>query len=167
LNSPCNHIKIEGIPKRYTSKGFARGNRRFIDWLEWMVPEAWDKEHNDLHHYNLGEKADPDQVEFNMEEFLNIKMPMPVRYLFLGLMACTWKFIYYAPSTLKELRNFKAKKAGEVVPEYSRADEWNPLKPEGWEESLHTLIAFSISNSVSGRGIRTSELTRKSRDQNS
>lgn len=136
--------KIEGIPKRYTSKGFARGKRRFIDWLEWMLPEAWDKEHNDLHHYNLGEKADPDQVEFNMEEFLNIKMPMPLRYIFLTLMAASWKYLYYAPSTLKELRAFKAKKAGEPEPKYSRADEWNPLKPEGWQLWSQCLLPYSI-----------------------
>lgn len=135
--------KIEGMPKNYTSKGFARGNRRFIDWMEWMLPEAWDKEHNDMHHYNLGEKADPDQVEFNMEQFLNLKMPMPVRYIFLALMACTWKFLYYAPSTLKELRKFKAKKAGNPAPEYSRADEWNPLKPEGWQLWSQCLLPYT------------------------
>ncbi len=141
--------KIADIPKRYTSKGFARGNRRFIDWLEWMVPAAWDKEHNDMHHYNLGEEADPDQVEFNMEQFLAIKMPLPVRYIFLGLMACSWKFLYYAPSTLKELRVFEAKKAGKPAPEYTRADEWNPMKPEGkqlWTECLlpYSMIRFAL-----------------------
>jgi len=137
--------KIECMPKRYTSKGFARGNRRFIDWMEWMVPAAWDKEHNDLHHYNLGEKADPDQVEFNMEQFLSIKMPMPLRYVFLAIMACTWKFLYYAPSTLKELRTFNDKKAGKPVSEATRADEWNPLKPEGrelWGQCLLPYIGF-------------------------
>ncbi len=137
--------KIECMPKRYTSKGFARGKRRFIDWMEWMLPEAWDKEHNDLHHYNLGEKADPDQVEFNMQQFLSIKMPMPLRYLLLAIMACTWKFLYYAPSTLKELRAFNDKKAGKPLSNASRADEWNPLKAEGrelWGRCLLPYIGF-------------------------
>ena len=137
--------RIEGIPKNYTSKGFARGFRRFIDWPEWMVPAAWDKEHNDLHHYNLGEKTDPDQVEFNTEDFRNIDMPMPVRYLFLGIMACTWKFLYYAPSTLTELRKAKAIKEGLTLPtDRSRFDEWNPLKPEGRELWLQCLLPYSL-----------------------
>ena len=136
--------RMECVPKNYTSKYFARGNRRYLDWFEWMLPEAWDKEHNDLHHYNLGEKADPDQVEFNMEDFLAIKMPMPARYAFLGIMACTWKFLYYAPSTLRELRVATAKKEGKTFVEYSRADEWNPLKPEGKELWTRCLLPYSV-----------------------
>jgi fatty acid desaturase len=130
------------MPKHYTSKGFAKGNRRYIDWLEWMLPEAWDKEHNVLHHYNLGEKADPDQVEFNTEDFRKIKMPQPLKYLFLGVMACTWKFMYYAPSTLVELQNFRDKKAGKKEVVYSRADTWNPLKPVGRELWVSCLLPY-------------------------
>jgi len=136
--------KIKGIPKRYTSKGFAAGNRRYLDWFEWMLPAAWDKEHNDLHHYNLGEQADPDQVEYNMEAFLALKIPVWLRYVFLGVMASTWKFMYYAPSTLRELRVSNAKKAGKELPPFSRADEWNPLKPEGWELWSVCLAPYAI-----------------------
>jgi len=124
---------VEDIPKHYTSKGFAKGKRRYLDWLEWMLPEAWDKEHNDLHHYNLGEQADPDQVEYNTEDFRAINMPLWARYIFLGVMACTWKFTYYAPSTLQQLRDSKTKKAGQEIPPFSRADQWNPFKKEGRE----------------------------------
>ena len=134
--------KIEGIPTRYTSKGFAKGKRRFIDWLEWMLPEAWDKEHNDLHHYNLGEEADPDQVEFNTEDFRNLNMPQWLRYTFLGLMACTWKFVYYAPSTLVELQRSRDKKAGKEDVTYTRADTWNPLKPLGRELWTRCLLPY-------------------------
>ncbi len=136
--------KVKGIPEKYTSKGFTKGNRRFFDWLDWMLPEAWDKEHNDMHHYNLGEKADPDQVEFNTETFRNIKMPLPLRYLFLGIMAMTWKFTYYAPSTLTQLRIFKAEKAGETMAYPARADEWNPFKPEGKELWTKCLLPYSL-----------------------
>jgi len=137
--------KVDGMPERYTSKGFGQGKRRYLDWLEWMLPAAWDKEHNDLHHYNLGEKADPDQVEYNMEQFLSINMPRPLRYVLLTLMACSWKFLYYAPSTLKEWRAFKAKKRGDDTKPCSRTDEWNPLKPEGrelWGQCLAPYIAI-------------------------
>ena len=34
--------KTPGVPRRYTSKHFARGWRRFVDWLDWIVPDAWD-----------------------------------------------------------------------------------------------------------------------------
>ncbi len=134
--------KIEGIPKHYTSKGFAKGKRRYIDWLEWMLPEAWDKEHNDMHHYNLGEQADPDQVEYNTEDFRAINMPQWARYLFLGVMACTWKAIYYAPSTLVELQRARDKKAGKEPVEYPRADVWNPMKPVGYDLWTKCLLPY-------------------------
>jgi len=135
--------KIEGIPKHYTSKGFAKGSRRFIDWMDWILPEAWDKEHNDLHHYNLGEQADPDQVEFNTEEFRKLKMPMWLRYVALAMMASTWKFMYYAPSTLTELRDSQARKTGETL-EVSRADTWNPFKSAGRELWTRCLLPYSL-----------------------
>ena len=40
--------------------------RRVKDWLDWMLVEAWNMEHNQLHHYHLGELEDPDLVEHNM-----------------------------------------------------------------------------------------------------
>ena len=33
--------KVPGIPARYTSKQFARGLRRYVDWMDWVTPEAW------------------------------------------------------------------------------------------------------------------------------
>ncbi len=135
--------KIEGIPEHYTSKGFAKGSRRFIDWLDWIYPEAWDKEHNDLHHYNLGEQADPDQVEFNTAAFRKLKMPMWLRYIALAMMASSWKFLYYAPSTLTELRASQAKKTGEIQT-VSRADTWNPFKPAGRELWARCLLPYSL-----------------------
>ncbi len=135
--------KVEGLPIHYTSKGFAKGKRRYLDWFEWMLPEAWDKEHNDLHHYNLGEQADPDQVEFNTKTFRAIKMPLPVRYFLLGLMACIWKFYYYAPVTLRYLRINKAKKAGKEISPISKINEWNPLIPEGWELWSKCLVPYA------------------------
>src|SRR5438128_843817 len=37
--------RVPGVPRRCTSRGFARGWRRFVDWLDWMPPEAWRHEH--------------------------------------------------------------------------------------------------------------------------
>lgn len=135
--------RIENVPTHYTSREFAKGKRRYLDWLEWMVPEAWGKEHNDMHHYNLGEQADPDQAEFNTKDFRAIDMPLSLRYILLGSMACIWKFFYYAPVTLRHLRNLKAKKANKEIPPLSKINEWNPLKPEGWELWSQCLLPYA------------------------
>jgi fatty acid desaturase len=105
--------KIDGVPERYTSTGFAKGLRRFLDWNDWILPQAWANEHNKLHHYNLGEAADPDQVELNFEWLRDSNLPMPVRYAIVGLFAMSWKPVYYAPNTLKHLRSTKNNVLGE------------------------------------------------------
>ena len=65
-----------------------------------MVPEAWIYEHNVLHHSFTGESRDPDLVERNMAGFHAAGMPGIAAYGAFGLYALTWKFLYYAPSTL-------------------------------------------------------------------
>jgi fatty acid desaturase len=92
--------RVPGVPLRYTSKYFARGKRRFIDWFDWLEPSAWDYEHNILHHYNTGEKADPDLVEKHIQFLLKLRVPKIAKYLILVLVAMTWKFTYYAPNTV-------------------------------------------------------------------
>ena len=59
--------KIPGVPERFTSKHFGRGRRRWIDWVDWFEPAAWAKNHNFIHHYRVGELADPDHFEHNNE----------------------------------------------------------------------------------------------------
>ena len=140
--------KIEGIPKHYTSKGFAKGWRRYLDWLDWMYPEAWDAEHNDIHHYHLGEEIDPDQVEFNMQGLRNSNIPRWGRYVLLAIMAASWKIIYYASSTLTEYRAIEAKKAGGTRGQISRLDMWNPLKPAGKDLWLSCMLPYSIVHFV-------------------
>ncbi len=136
--------KISGIPEHYTSKGFAKGWRRYLDWLDWMYPAAWDTEHNDIHHYHLGEEIDPDQVEFNMETLRKSNIPTWGRYALLALMAASWKIIYYASSTLTEYRAIQAKEAGGKRNQISRADMWNPLKPAGKDLWLSCMLPYGI-----------------------
>jgi fatty acid desaturase len=95
--------KIDGVPERYTSKGFARGWRRFIDWGDWLQPEAWDYEHNILHHYHTGEAHDPDVAERHTEYLRSLNIPYWLKYILLFIAACTWKFTYYAPNTVSVL----------------------------------------------------------------
>ena len=45
------YSKEVGIEHRFHRANFARGPwRRFVDWCDWMQPEAWDVEHNFMHH---------------------------------------------------------------------------------------------------------------------
>jgi fatty acid desaturase len=94
--------KVPGVPPRYTSKVFARGRRRFLDWPDWMIPEAWIYEHNVLHHSHTGEERDPDLIERNTEELR--EHAMPVRYGLMAILALTWRASYYAPKTLDAWR---------------------------------------------------------------
>jgi fatty acid desaturase len=95
---------VPGVPRRHTSKYFAKGARRFIDWLDWIAPEAWHLEHNVLHHHHTGELSDPDLVEENAERMRESTLPLPLKYAMVGFYALTWKYTYYAPNTFQVLR---------------------------------------------------------------
>ena len=97
--------KVPNVPLEYTKRGFARGKRRYVDWLDWIQPEAWEYEHNIMHHYHLGEDEDPDNVERNMQWLIQSKVPMWLRRVIIYTFAMTWKFTYYAPNTMRILEN--------------------------------------------------------------
>ena len=99
--------KVPNIPEKYTKKVFAKGARRYIDWLDWIKPQAWEYEHNIMHHYHLGETEDPDNVEKNLQWLIQSKTPMFLRYIIVYAFAGMWKFLYYAPNTLRILENKK------------------------------------------------------------
>ncbi len=103
--------RVPGVPARYTSKGFAKGRRRLVDWFDWMLPDAWHYEHNVLHHYHTNEASDPDLVEQNFEALHRPGVPMALRYLAAGFYALTWKFTYYAPNTYLVLRRAERARA--------------------------------------------------------
>lgn len=122
----CGHRgydKVPGVPARYTSKVFARGKRRFLDWPDWMIPEAWIYEHNVLHHSHTGEERDPDLIERNTEELR--EYPKPVRYALMALLSITWRASYYAPNTLDTFRERHMDKNGD-----------SQEKPEGRDREL-------------------------------
>ncbi|NOK01318.1 MULTISPECIES: fatty acid desaturase [Myxococcus] len=104
--------KVPGVPAHYTGKRFATGWRRFLDWPDWIHPQAWRHEHNVLHHGHTGETADPDLVEMNTEWLRQSRMPMLAKYALVAFFACTWKVTYYAPNTFLEWRRFERKRAG-------------------------------------------------------
>ena len=69
--------------QRFHRSSFAKGPiNRALDWLDWMLPEAWDVEHNNLHHYKLGETmGDPDLVERNVGIIRDQGTPQWFKYI--------------------------------------------------------------------------------------
>lgn len=84
-----------------------------MDWCDWMQPEAWDVEHNYMHHYMLGEGRDPDLVERNTHHIREGKWPLWLKMIDVAIIACVWKWYYYATNTLKEQDHYKAERAKE------------------------------------------------------
>ena len=110
---------------KYNSRGFALGTvtRRIADWCDWMQPEAWNVEHNRLHHYHLGEPLDPDLVERNLEFLREMKIPQPLKYTVAAFFMPIWKWFYYAPNTFKELQIAKWKSEGKPLPQDFQPEE--------------------------------------------
>jgi len=121
----AHHTCHGGYDKCHPQKGrwhrfkFAIGSlwRRICDWFDWMLPEAWNVEHNNRHHYNLSELEDPDLVENNLSELRDINAPLAYKYFFVFLAACSWKWLYYSPNTYKELKLAKWRRDGKKIPE--------------------------------------------------
>ncbi|HIC43337.1 MAG TPA: fatty acid desaturase [Sulfurimonas sp.] len=122
--------KVEGVPYRYTKSGFGKGKRRFIDWLDWIKPEAWSYEHNIMHHYHLGEDEDPDNIEVNVDLVRTSTIPNIFKYIFVGLLAATWKLTYYAPNTLRILENKERRKKNQ---QEVKDLEYTPFTQNGLE----------------------------------
>lgn len=117
---------VPGVPARFTSKRFAMGWRRYLDWLDWLHPDAWAHEHNQLHHYHTGQQEDPDLVERNAWFIRHPSMPRMLKRVLIVLLMMTWKLSYYAPNTffaLKQHRKIRAQ-----TPAQARS---NPLPSMG------------------------------------
>ena len=108
--------RMAGAPQRWTSRAFARGWRRAIDWMDWMAPDAWRHEHNVAHHYRLGEQEDPDQPEENLGWLRRSSLPMPVRMALVLALSLVWKPVYYAPNTMNALLNHRRRHLGPPLP---------------------------------------------------
>lgn len=133
--------KVPNIPLEYTKAGFARGKRRYIDWLDWIKPQAWEYEHNIMHHYHLGEDEDPDQVERNLQWLIKSKTPMFIRYAIIYIFAFVWKPVYYAPNTLRILENKERRK--KRLPEITDY-ELSPFTKNGAELWRHFYLPYGL-----------------------
>ena len=133
--------KVPNVPEKYTRKVFAKGSRRYLDWLDWIKPEAWSYEHNIMHHYHLGEEEDPDCVQRNTKWIHESGMPMWQRYLIVYALMVTWKFTYYAPNTLRILDNKKRKEEDKLSITHL---EWNPKKKNGFELWMDYILPYAM-----------------------
>lgn len=93
--------KIEGVSHHYTSKTFAQGWRRFLDWPDWMTPAGWHHEHDKLHHYSLGEINDPNNAQHNMEWLRQSSLPMWQRYVIVALFSESGKLSIILPGRIR------------------------------------------------------------------
>jgi len=120
----AHHTCHGGYDKVHPNKGrwnrfkFAVGGlwNRLCDWFDWMMPEAWNIEHNNRHHYCLSEMDDPDLVENNLESIRKLNVSLPTKYLIVFINMLTWKWAYYAPNTYKELKLAGMRRRGEKIP---------------------------------------------------
>jgi hypothetical protein len=93
------------VDSKYKRGHYATGLwRRCVDWVDWMLPEAWNLEHNKLHHYKLSEDADPDCVERNFAKFRAMKVPQALKWIPMPIFLVGWKYIYYSTNTLKQYK---------------------------------------------------------------
>lgn len=99
--------RIKNIPKRFHSSYYAQGYRRYLDWFDWIRADAWNYEHNYLHHHFTGEDKDPDLLEHNLDWLAELKCPSFLKWLLLFSLAATWKFTYYSPRTLSCLKGYQ------------------------------------------------------------
>ena len=137
--------KVPNIPYKYTKKGFAQGMRRYIDWLDWIKPDAWIYEHNIMHHYHLGEVDDPDNIEKNMVWLHDAKIPMFFKYAIVYLFGAVWKLSYYAPNTLRILENKeRIKNKQEITLDY----EISPFTKNGKALWLDYILPYGVVNFI-------------------
>lgn len=134
---------------RYHRKRWASGWRRWLEWPDWMPPDAWHQEHNALHHYRLGEAQDPDLVEDVVWWLRTARVPLALRYVGAGLIASLWKPLYYAPKTIRSLYERSIPKKDRTE---DRIDAWRDWWPAGpvsrawWTRSLlpYSLLQFLL-----------------------
>merc|ERR1711966_218671 len=130
-----------GNKGRWNRFKFAVGStwRRVNDWLDWMMPEAWNVEHNNRHHYCPSEIDAPDLVEENLVDLRNMNIPMFVKYMIIVFNMMTWKWFYYSPNTYKELKLARLRRQGKEIPA--------GLHPE-WAVTVKTLLPPSETKEI-------------------
>lgn len=137
--------KVPGVPARYTSKVFARGRRRYVEWMDWVTPEAWVYEHNVLHHSNTAGPEDPDLIERNTEMLRAWPGPESLRYVGIGILSLVWRPGFYGPNALRAWKD-RGTPSHETAGEY----DWSTIArsfmdPEYWRTGV---LPYSVVHFV-------------------
>lgn len=155
-----HHISHGGydVSKCYSKNTYAKGwMNRMLHWMDWFLPEAWDMEHNRLHHWSLGEKgADPDLVEDNVAPLRRSRLPLGLKWAVVASYICTWRWLYYATNTFNHLQLAQRQKSGKQVTRVMkhpvllphvlvRSCWWVPL----WQCLSQTVLPFILYRFVS------------------
>jgi fatty acid desaturase len=160
MDRAVERARAQGVeaPASYSSKVFAQGRRRVVDWLDWMLPEAWHLEHDVLHHSHTGELLDPDVVEENMKAVRDSAMPRALKLAISAFFACTWKVTYYAPNTFqvwkRAERTREARRAGtlkphEALPGVDRiVDAFDPRTADGREFLRKCMLPYGLARFI-------------------
>ena len=127
-----------------------------MDWVDWMLPEAWNLEHNKLHHYKLSEDADPDCVERNFANFRAMKVPRALKWIPMPIFLVGWKYIYYSTNTFKQ---YKLSQKNSFIarnwPSHPGAQTHSaPLVAQNFIVSHHRLPLVSAPESPAGSNQR-------------
>lgn len=143
----CSYDRIPNCPKWLRGSTFARGWRRYWDWCDWILPEGWQHEHNQLHHVNTGGPKDPDIIEANLDFLRQSDFSRGRKLLIAILIMCTWRISYYAPSTLLQLRRREAG-LSPVVYKITGVSmflpAFNPCSPQGRDFWIHCILPNAI-----------------------
>lgn len=147
--------RVPETPERLTSRGFAAGRRRLLDWFDWFIPEAWHHEHDVLHHGHTNEEHDPDLVELNVEAIRDAKLPRVAKLAAVAAYACTWKLSYYAPHTLQVLQRKRRRRAAKTgtLTDDARGPEryvsaYDPRTADGRELWKRSVLPYGLARFV-------------------
>ena len=138
--------RIPGNKTSNTSKRFAAGWRRWIDWPDWIWPPAWKLEHNVMHHYHLSEASDPDLVELNLQWLRDKHWPVAFKVILIFFMAGMWKYIYYAGNTMHAW--FEKNSNEKKIPSYGSFQFCQPFSITGRKLWWHCFLPYTFFNFI-------------------
>lgn len=151
--------KIPSSPQRFRRKYFAKGWRRATDWLDWIHPEDWATEHDELHHHYTNDWLDPDLVEENLHLIAASKIPDVVKGVIIAFFTGTWKLTYYAPSAFlsrKEVERIRAARLPLTRETFKRPANYyrafNPFSSEGREFIGRSVLPYGLTRFVAMPG---------------
>jgi fatty acid desaturase len=137
---------IPGVPERFKSKVFAKGWRRYIDWFDWIEPQAWSYEHNSIHHFHLGERVDPDEAQSVSEPIRKFKAPVFLKRLYVLVFTLYWKAVFMAPNVTNAKFSKDAGLNLEEYPTYWNKSYWSLERL--WEMSKKIWLPYIIGKFI-------------------